>query len=450
MLVPLNVRTYRIAIVNGIISMAAIRLADQSTILPLLVHKLSGAAWVVGLTLGACTVARALMQIVISRRMDTLEFKLPDYVAASWLRGAMGVLTGLVLWYAHLLSGAVVVGIVALASAVRAAGTAWGMLGFNDVLAKSVPTTRRGSLQMWRRMLGLGIALVVVAPFVSYMIGPSSPYPFPENYALLFLIGTGLLIVAWVLFSRVHEPPSRPSSRRLGVAMHLTRGVRIVRRDKHYRRLIRTRLLLGLASGIRPFFVVFGAKVWGLSDQAAATFLALQLGAEIVGSIISGRMSDRHGNRRVLIAAALSISAAGTLAVAAAVVQWPSAWPIAGGTLDLRILVLGMAFVFGGLFLTGHVIGTQNYMLDIAPQRLRPSYQAFASAFTVPLAVAPVVYGWAADAIGFRVVFVTGLVLALGALVFAGKMPEPRDDLDDADLDEFREPPTAHDEAPPQ
>ncbi len=448
MLVPLNVRTYRIAIVNGIISMAAIRLADESTILPLLVHKLSGLAWVVGLTLGACTVARALMQIVISRRMDTLEYKLPDYVASAWFRGTFGIVTAAVLWYARLLPGAVVVAIVALASAARAAGGAWGMLGFTDVLAKSVPTTKRGSLWMWRRMLGLGIALVAVAPFVSYMIGPGGPFEFPRNYAVLFFIGTGAFIIAWILFSRVHEPPSRPSSRRLGVAMHLTRGVRLVRRDKHYRRLIRTRLLLGLAAGIRPFFVVFGSKVWGLSDQAAATFLALQLGAEIVGSIISGRMSDRHGNRRVLIATAVTLSGSAALAVAAAFVRWPAAWPVAGGALDLRILVLGMAFVFGGLFLTGYVIGTQNYMLDIAPQRLRPSYQAFASAFTVPLAVAPVVYGWAADAIGFRAVFVTGLVLALASLVFAGKLPEPRDELADADLDEFREPPIAHDEAP--
>ena len=207
--------------------------------------------------------------------------------------------------------------------------------------------------------------------------------------------------------------------------------------------------LLGLAAGIRPFFVVFGAKVWGLSDQVAATFLALQLGAEIVGSVISGRTSDRHGNRRVLISAAITISAAAALAAAAACVEWPAAWPLAGRTLDPRILVLGMAFVFGGIFLTGQIIGSQNYMLDIAPQRLRPSYQAFASAFTLPLAVAPVVYGWAADTIGFRAVFLTGLVLALAALVFAGKLPEPRDDLDDADLDEFRAPPTALDESAP-
>ncbi len=448
MLVPLNVRTYRIAIINGVIAMAAIRMADESTILPLLVLKLSGAAWVVGVTLGACTVARAVMQIVISRRMDTLEYKLPDYIASSWFRGACGLATAAVLWYADLLVPAVVVAIVALASAARAAGGAWGMLGFTDVLAKSVPTTKRGSLWMWRRLVGLGIALVVVAPFVRYMIGPTSPYGFPQNYAVLFLISVATFAIAWCLFARIKEPPSRPSGRTLPLAMHLARGWRIVHRDKQYRRLIRARLLLGLASGIRPFFVVFGSKVWGLSDEVAATFLALQIGAEIVGSVLSGRMSDRFGNRSVVIGAAITISVTAALAVAAAFGEWNFAVAVGAGELSMQVAVLGACFVFGGVFMTSHGIGTSNYMMDIAPQRLRPSYLAFASGFTLPLALAPVAYGWAADALGFKVVFVTGLVLALAGLVFARKLPEPRDDLDDAELEEFRRPPTAEDEAP--
>lgn len=447
MLVPLNVRTYRIAIINGIISMAAIRLADEATILPLLVHKLSGAAWVVGLTLGGCTVARALMQIGMSRRMDTLVYKLPDYIAASWMRGFFGLATAAVLWYANILPGAVVVAVVAIASAARAAGGAWGMLGFTDVLAKSIPTTKRGSLWMWRRMVGLGIALVVVAPFVRYMIGPASPYQFPRNYGVLFLISTAAFAIAWVLFSQVHEPPSRPSSRTLGVAMHLTRGWRLVHRDRYYRRLIRTRLVLGLAAGIRPFFIVFGTKVWGLADEVAATFLALQVGAEIVGSIISGRLSDRRGNRSVLIGAAITISLAAALAVIAVFSDWSNNRTVIVGDIELRTAILGACFVFGGLFMTGHVIGTLNYMLDIAPQRLRPSYQAFASGFTVPLALAPFVFGWAADTLGFRVVFAAGLVLAIMGVFFAFQLPEPRDELDEAVLEQYREPPTAEDDA---
>ena len=448
MLVPLDVRTYRIAIVNGIIAMAAIRMSDEATILPLLVHRLSGMAWVVGVTLGACTLARAVTQVLIARRMDTLQYKLPDYVASSWARGLFGLAMAASLWWADRLPAALVIAAVAVATAARAAGGAWSMLGFTDVLAKAIPTTKRGSLWMWRRFLGMGIALVLVTPFVGYMIGPDSPYVFPRNYAVLFLISTAAFATGWILFAQVKEPPSRPSSRTLGMAMHLTRGWRLVRRDRRYRRLIRTQLLLGLAAGIRPFFVVFGAKVWGLSDEVAATFLALQIGAEIASSVIAGRISDRSGNRRVLIGVAITMACSSLLALAAALGDWNWMAQVAGRPLSMRMAVLGAAFVFGGLFMTGHVVGTLNYLMDIAPQRLRPSYQAFATGFTVPLALAPAVYGWAADALGFTVVFATGLVLSLAGLFVATKLPEPRDELPGEELERLQRAPAADAGAP--
>jgi len=435
MLVPLNLRTYRLAITNGIIAMAGMRMADEGTVLPLLVLRLSGLAWVVGVMQGLCAIARTVTQIVMARRLDAIEYKLPAYIASTFVRGLSLLGAAVALMFADRLGSTPVLVIVLLALTVRSIGGALSTLGFTDVIAKAVPTTKRGSLWMWRRLGGLGIALLVSAPFVKYMIGPRGWLEFPQNFALLLVISVAVSAVAWVLFGLIHESPSRSSSRRLGVLAHLVHGVRLVRRHREYRRYIRARLLLGAAAGIRPFFVVFASKVWHLSDEVAGTFLALQLGAEIVGSVVAGQASDRIGNRSVMIIASVALTLAAAIATAATFVGWGVPASFADSFTSQKILVLGGAFVGAGFFMASLGIGSSNYIMDIAPDRGRPSYLAFASGFTLPLALVPPAYGWAADAIGFRIVFMTGLALSLVAVALVLRLPEPRDELSGEDLE---------------
>ena len=434
MLVPLDLRTYRLTIVNGIIAMAGMRMADEATVLPLLVLRLSGLAWVVGLMQGLCTLVRTLVQVFLSRRLDTIEYKLPVYIASSFVRGFSLLAAAGALMLSEQLGMRAVLVIVIAALTMRAAGGALAMLGFMDVTTKAVPTTKRGSLWMWRRLGGLGIAFAVSAPFVRYMMGPRSALQFPANFAVLLAISVAVSAVCWILFSQVREAPSRSSSRRLGVMAHLVHGLRLVQRHREYRRYIRVRLILGAAACVRPFFIVFASKAWGLSDEVAGTFLAIQLAAEIVGSVVAGQTSDRIGNRSVIIMAAVAVVVADAIAWLAALGVWDPFYAAADSSQLLRIVTLGAAFVGGGFFMTSLGIGSSNYMMDIAPDRQRPSYIAFASGFTLPLALVPIIYGWAADAIGFRLVFAAGLVLALAGLAMALKLPEPRDELSEEDL----------------
>ncbi len=109
--------------------------------------------------------------------------------------------------------------------------------------------------------------------------------------------------------------------------------------------------------------------------------------------------------------------------------------------MNLQVIVLGAAFVGSGLFLASLQIGYNNYLMDIAPEDQRPSYIGFSTAFTVPLAIAPMLYGWGADLFGYQPAFVSALVLAVAALYLFLQLPEPRDDLDDGDLDQFQQAP---------
>jgi MFS family permease len=438
MLVPLDLRTYRLAIANGVIGMAGIRMADEATVLPLLVLRLSGLAWVVGLMQGLSALGRTLVQVFLARWLDTIQYKLPVYVASTFVRGSSLLIAAAALMLSQRLGLTSVLVIVIASLTLRSAGGALAMLGFTDVVAKSVPTTRRGSVWMWRRLGGLGIALFLSAPFVKYMIGARSSLVFPANFAVLLAISVGVSAVSWILFATVRESPSRRSSRRLSLRAHLVHGWRLVHRRTEYRRYIRARLVLGAASSIRPFLIVFASKAWGLSDEVAGTFLAIQLVGQILASVAAGQTSDRIGNRSVFIMSAIAMTLSSGVACLAAFGPWQAPGGLVDPDAAVKVLVLGAAFVGGGFFISSSGIGSSNYMMDIAPDRQRPSYIAFASGFTLPLAVLPAAYGWAADTIGFRLVFLVGFALSLAGLAFSIRLPEPRDDISQEDLEAHR------------
>lgn len=443
MLVPFNRRTYRFGIVNGIFAFTGSRVADPNTIVPLLLHRLSGAAWVVGVVLGLKGIVEALAQVLVARSLDAQDRKKPAYVFGSLIQSFTYITVAVILWFAEAIPDAVVMAVFVIALLGYRAGLAVSGLALNDILTKSIPTTRRGSVHMWRKLGALVVVFFGVTPFVAWMIGSEGPFEFPRNFGMLFAASVAATACGWLLFAQVVEPPSRATGRKVTWGEHLRRGVTLFRNDSSYRRVIRIRLLVGIAAGVRPFLVVFATVVWDLPDDVAAVFIATQICAEFIGAVIAGRVSDRLGNRRavhfmiwsiILCCGAAVVAGAGTWDVPVRLLYWQ---------VNLQMIILGAAFAGSGLFLASLQIGYNNYLMDIAPESQRPSYIGFSTAFTVPLALAPMAYGWAADTIGYQPVFITALVLSLGALYLFLQLPEPRDAVDDGELERAMEAPRA-------
>ena len=447
MLVPFNLRTYRIGIANGIAAYTGSRLADINTIVPLLIHRLSHRAWIVGLVLGLRNIARILVEVASARTLDARDYKKRTYIFAAMGRGLSYVLVAVTLWFSEIIPTqivllAVILGVVGYAAALGPAS-----LAFNDILAKSVPTTRRGSLQMFRKLGALVLIFAGVTPFVSWMIGPRSPLDFPHNYAALFGVAVIFYGTSWVLFAQVREPRSRSSKRKLTWNEHINRGVELFRNDSCYRRVLRIRLLIGIASMIRPFLIVFATEIWELPDEVAATFIAVQVAAEFIGSVIAGRISDHVGNRCAILLMIVSLIICSGAAVTAGSAMWDVPLTLVVWETNLQIIILGLAFIGSGFYLASLSIGFTNYLMDIAPDEKRPSYIGFSTAFTVPLSFAPLLFGWSADVFGYLPIFIAALVLSLGSLYLFLQLPEPRDDLDDEELEEFRQSPVAKEPA---
>jgi len=436
MLVPLNRRNYLLTVMNGILVAIGDRLMDPFTVLPLLLVRLTGLTWTVGLFAAINVMGVTIPQIFASRWIDTIAQKLPLYRISSVLRFMALIGMSAIVLSGRSINSLLLAALLLSFFALRILGQSVAVIAFMDIVGKSVPTTKRGSLWMWRQVIGLLLVLVVAVPLIKYLLSDNSPAQFPVNYGLLLLMGTIFMGIAWCAFSQIEEPKGKPARHRLTMAQHISRGLRFWPHDARYRRLVRVRFLLGAASAIQPFFIAFAAQVWSLPDAVAAIFITVQILGQMAGSFVTGYVSDRLGNRKVLIMSAASMLFTALFAGLAHFIP-PGALNILGYQVTYRIVGLSICFAGSGVVTATLWPGYTNYMLDISPQRKRPSYLSFANLFILPVAVVPIAFCWLADTVSFEMVFIIAAVISLVALLLSLRIDEPRDDIDEEKLHEF-------------
>ena len=150
---------------------------------------------------------------------------------------------------------------------------------------------------------------------------------------------------------------------------------------------------------------------WHLTfGQATAVLLSAGIGA-IAGALIWGRLGDRYGRRKPLIAGILTFSIATGLLALAPDDGW---WFLALGRIVVGAGVAGVAVIAVPL------------TLEFTPTRMRTTLVGFVTTATVPIGImaAAVAAAVLADPLGWRPLFAIGVVPALLALFVKWYVPE--------------------------
>lgn len=429
MTVPLVPRNYWLAIANGSVVHIGVRMLDPMTVVSLLVLRLSGLNWVIGLTTALMQSAYVAVQMVASRYLDTIPRKRPIYVIATFIRVGALVMAGLALISGEGMHLILLLLLLELALFLLQAGMGMANLVWSDVVAKSVPSTKRGSMVMYRLVGGLVLSQLIAVPLVRYLLGPESGLDFPIGYGYLFLLSGVFRAVAWVMFFFIDEPPSKTQRHRLTFAQHFFRGPRLLQRDPTYRQLLHTRMLSAGAAAAGGFYIALAKTEWDMPDRYAAYFMTAQIITGIVSAVVLGWISDRIGNRLAILISRLVALLSAIAAVVAAAAPPAGEIAVAGHLIPLKYLVLGAAFAGHGFVMYGGQVGEFNYMLDIAPPTRRSLYLGFAGLFLFPVSLAPMALGFLADWVSYAPIFAICSILAVAALVAGWHLEEPREEL---------------------
>ena len=390
-------------------SMVALAFADVNSVLPAFAGRLTSSKPLIGLTSTIFYGGWYLPQLLVGRLIAGRVRQKPYMVAALAGRAAFWVL-GLVLWFQPGTYPTRALTLLYACLAVWILSDSVASLSEADIMARSVPLDRRGSMMGLGQFLGgLGgigagalVAIILTAPALA----------FPTNYALLFILTGVWFVPGTILLASIRENPAMAESTARDPQSQ-THWLRVIARDRTFRRFVACRVLFGAGSMAVPYYIGHAQQVLLLPDAMIGTMVMAQVIASTAVSLGMGFISDRWGPKRVINIGSCAAIAAPLFALALHLSGQPSlAW-----TYPAVFVALGIAgsSVWAGFF---------NYLISSAPDGIRTTYVGLGNTIAGLITVMPLAGGWLLQSSSYTALFAITAVLVSGGFLLSFRLPQ--------------------------
>jgi MFS family permease len=414
-------RNYRLGVINGVLFALGDSLSSAGLVLALLVRQLGGSLALVGLLPALQIGGFLLPQMLVGGRLQAMPYKLTLYRRAAVARmSAFGAML-LAIFAAGNLPPDTSLWLIIILYSVFNFGGGTSTLAFQDVIAKVIPPRRRGSFFGTRQLFGGLLTFAIVGPLVRWLLGESSPLPFPYNYGVLGLVAWICMSIGLFAFAIVKEPPQTQLGKRMRVIEGLRRAPAIMRANANYRWFIISRMLTRVGQIAEPFYIIYAIEALALPAGVAGVYLAVRAISGALSNLLWSRISERQGTRRLMLLTGVLFVLAPALALGG---------PAISGALGLGstglLIAIGLVFLVAGVANDGNGISGNTYLLEIVPEDERPTYIGLANTTLGVVTFLPVLGGWLVATIGYGGTFVLGVVFALLGLLSSYQLTETR------------------------
>ncbi len=404
------VHNFLSGVVHGTFFQLSSAFASPSTVLPAFINTLTGSKAMVGLVMAIAAGGGYAAQLPSAKFLEPKPYKRPALMVAisirlvSWfLIAGMTYLWGVS--HPQLILG-VFVGLLSIFS--MAGGL--GSVAYGDVIAKAIPTRRRGRFAGTRYLLGS--LLAIGAGFlVRWILQRDDLFPYPANFALIFFGSAVSLSIAFFGFWSIREPVDPVRGETLCYRAFLRQAKALWSHYDNFRLFIFNQLISEAFQISIPFYVLYAKHDLHISTASVGLFIIGQLLGGVAGNLFWGFLGDHHGNKLVIVISSLLLL---TIPLAALLA------PAGMGLIFVTVYLL-MGFV-----IAGRRIGYGNYLLEITAPDVRSTCIALNGTLLIPTAFYPIIGGILASIFSYRSLFWLTVLLALLAFVISWLLREPR------------------------
>lgn len=375
----------------------AIGFASFSTIIPLFVSNLTDSAVLIGLIPAIHNMGWQLPQLLtakwISRQkvlkpfilLMSINERMPFLALAlvAFLLPSIGKTLGLIITFAILIWQGIGAGVTAN--------------GWQNFIGKIIPGEYRGTFfgaQSSAANLLASFGAIIAGLLLDKLV-------FPNNFALCFLIASGLMVVSWTFLSRSREVPRSDDEIIVSEEPLIQNVVRVLKTDRPFRWFLFGRILFQFAMMSFAFYIVYCVKHLSMSSAMAGIMTSVLFITSVVANTLLGWIADKWSKRGVLELGAIAGVLSSILAFLA---------------VDLNLFYL--VFILNGI--SGVAFWTVGiaYTLDFGTEAERPTYVGMANTLIAPSAIlAPLLGGWLADAYGYGTTFIVAAIAGMITVV---------------------------------
>jgi MFS family permease len=390
-------RNFTLNALEGALYITSGAFISAQTVLPALVSRLGGSNVAVGAISVILYGGVFLPQVFAARYVETLPWKRPWTIWGGFSQRLIVLLMGLnVLLFGGGHAGVALTLFLSLYLLNQLLG---GITtpGWFDLFTKLTPLKRRGRLAGIRNSLGGGAAFLA-SLVLTWLLGA---FAFPANYAIGFFIAFVFQMLSLVTqIYMVEEEPS-PVTTRKPFFEYLQYLPGVIHGNPEFRRFLISAILLTVANMPMGFFAVYALHTFAADEGVIGQFTLSMVAIQVVSALVNGYLTDRFGNKASL----LTSGAAMLLATATALLA-PNLW------------IFRLTFVFVGINLGTELMARYNIAVEYGPAIHRSRYVALMNAVLAPWYVSALAGGYLIDLLGFRALFVVGLLFSLAGLYF--------------------------------
>ena len=394
-------------------------LIHPTTVLPVLARQLTSSAPLVGLLTTIWAGSWLLPQLPAGRWLSGQPRKKPTLVVATAMgRPILLAVSALLILARPTDSTTILIGLF-LGVVIFRATDAVASVSWFDIFGKAIPINRRGRVISTGQILG-GLLALGAAATVRWALSSSGPQ-FPHNFALLFALAFGGMVVSWIGLITLIEPPEPVENRASQQMNALAHARHVVQHDRAFRLATAVRLLTGSASMALPFYVVHATRELGLPNSFVGLVVAAQNIIAIVASFGLGMISERMGSARVIHISALASTITPLLALLL------HALDALGSHVTLIGLGYLLAFAAISIVDNSFLLGHLNYVIEIAPSGERPAYVGLTNTISGVLVVLPLAGGALLQVTSYPVLFGMAATGAALGVLLSTRLPAPRE-----------------------
>jgi MFS family permease len=394
-------------LVDYVVFGIALNFFNPTSLLPAFVGELTDSALVIGSISSVFSGSWLLPQLIAARIINDKPRKKPYLLAGLSGRAAFWIIALGLGFGLGQRSPAAMLALFFICLALWAMTDGVASVAWFEMMAQAIPFKRRGRL-IGTAQVASGLAGIGAGAWIGQILSHLS---FPGNYTLIFALASTLLIPSTVALSLLREVPSsavpqeanepakkEPRLKRLATWLKLPFA------NPAFRHLMICRIMVGMVGLATPFYVQHAIKELRLPQSAVGDFIIAQTIAGVAASALLGLVYEHWGTQQVIRigSAAAILGPLFALIAHTASGQLTPAYPL--------------VYVFLGIINSAWVMGFFNYLLEIAPEGMRPTYIGISNFVMGTLTLTPVMGGWLLERTSYTILF--GLATALVAAGF--------------------------------